>query len=100
MTTLLLDSGALKATAVRVTEDALVVELADGRSISAPLLWYPRLFHGTVEERENCRFIGGGEGIHWPDLDEDISLAGIVAGHRSGEGQGSLQRWLNARSRQ
>ena len=61
MTTLILDSAALKATAVQTTEDTLVVELADGRSISAPLGWYPRLFHGTVTEREHFRFIAGGE---------------------------------------
>ena len=97
MTTLILDSAALRATAVRITEDTLVVELADGRSISAPLGWYPRLFHGTAEERERFQFIAGGEGIHWPDLDEDISVEGIVAGRPSGESQRSLQRWLNAR---
>ncbi len=97
MTTLILDSAALKATAVEVTDDALVVELADGRSISAPLAWYPRLLHGTVAERRNSRFIAGGEGIHWPDLDEDISIEGIVAGRPSGESQRSLQQWLESR---
>ena len=98
MTTLILDSAALKATAVRTTDDTLVVELADGRSISAPLGWYPRLFHATAAERGHFRFIAGGEGIHWPDLDEDISVEGIVAGRPSGEGQRSLQRWLESRS--
>ena len=98
MTTLILDSAALKATAVQTTEDTLVVELADGRSISAPLGWYPRLFHGTVTERGHFRFIAGGEGIHWPDLDEDISVEGIVAGRPSGESQRSLRRWLESRS--
>ena len=98
MTTLILDSAALKATAVQTTEDSLVVELADGRSISAPLGWYPRLFHASATEREQFRFIAGGEGIHWPDLDEDISVEGIVAGRPSGESQRSLQRWLDARS--
>jgi len=100
MITLILDSAALKATAVQTTEDTLVVELADGRSISAPLGWFPRLFHGTVTEREHFRFIAGGEGIHWPDLDEDISVEGIVAGRPSGESQRSLQRWLDSRSRE
>jgi uncharacterized protein DUF2442 len=98
MTTLILDSAALKATAVQVTDDALIVELADGRSISAPLAWYPRLFQGTPTERAHFRFIGGGEGIHWPDLDEDISVEGIVAGHPSGESQRSLQKWLESRA--
>ena len=97
MTTLILDSAALKATAVEVTDDAIKVELADGRSISAPLGWYPRLFHATVAERANCRLIGGGEGIHWPELDEDISVEGIVAGRPSGESAHSLQRWLASR---
>jgi hypothetical protein len=97
MTTLILDSGALKATAVDVTDDSLIVQHADGRSISAPLAWYPRLFHAAAAERKNCRFIAGGEGIHWPDLDEDISIEGIVAGRPSGESQRSLRRWLESR---
>jgi hypothetical protein len=97
MTTLTVDSGALKATAVDVTDDSLIVELADGRSISVPLGWYPRLFHASPTERKNSRFIGGGEGIHWPDLDEDISVEGIVAGRRSGESSRSLQQWLEFR---
>jgi hypothetical protein len=99
MTTLILDSAALRATSVQTTEDTLVVELADGRSISAPLGWYPRLFHGTVRERENFRLVAGGEGIHWPELDEDISVEGIVAGRASGETQRSLQKWLDSRRR-
>ena len=98
MTTLILDSAALKATAVEVTDDSVVVELADGRSIFAPLAWYPRLFHGTVAERAHSRLIAGGEGIHWPDLDEDISIEGIVAGRPSGESRRSLQRWLESRN--
>ena len=97
MITLTLDSDALKATAVEVTGDSLVVELADGRSISAPLAWYPRLVHGTEVERAHSRFIAGGEGIHWPDLDEDISVEGILAGRPSGESLRSLQRWLESR---
>ena len=98
MTTLILDSASLRATAVHVTSDTLMIELADGRSIAAPLAWYPRLLHGSENERGNFRFIGGGEGIHWPDLDEDISIEGIVAGRPSGESQGSLQRWLDSRA--
>jgi len=98
MTTLILDSASLKATAVRVTSDTLMVELADGRSIAVPLAWYPRLLHGNDGERGNFRFIGGGEGIHWPDLDEDISIEGIVAGRPSGESQSSLQQWLESRA--
>ena len=98
MTTLILDSASLRATAVHVTSDTLMIELADGRSIAAPLAWYPRLLHGSENERGNFRFIGGGEGIHWPDLDEDISIEGIVAGRPSGESQSSLQRWLDSRA--
>ena len=98
MTTLILDSASLRATAVRVSSDTLMVELADGRSIAAPLAWYPRLLAGSENERSNFRFIGGGEGIHWPDLDEDISIEGIVAGRPSGESQSSLQRWLDSRA--
>jgi hypothetical protein len=82
---------------VSVTDDALVVELVDGRTVSVPLAWYPRLVHGTAEERAHWRFIGRGEGIHWPDLDEDISVAGLLAGRPSGESQRSLGRWLASR---
>jgi hypothetical protein len=82
---------------VKVTEDALMVDLADGRTVTVPLSWYPRLTHGTMAERANWRLIGRGEGIHWPDLDEDISVAGLLAGHRSGETSSSLRRWLATR---
>jgi hypothetical protein len=82
---------------VTVTEDTLVVDLIDGRTVSVPLSWYPRLAHGTPIERANCRLIGRGEGIHWPDLDEDISVAGLLAGWPSGESQSSLRRWLESR---
>ena len=82
---------------VTVTEDTLTVDLVDGRSISVPLAWYPRLAHGTPAEWANWSLIGRGTGIHWPDLDEDISIQGLVAGHRSGESQESLKRWLSNR---
>lgn len=82
---------------ISVTEDALVVELVDGRTISVPLTWYPRLAHGSQAEREHWRLIGEGEGIHWPDLDEDISVEGLLAGRRSGETHASLRRWLESR---
>ena len=99
MTTLVIDNAAIKATAIRLTDDALVVDLADGRTISAPLAWYPRLINGSTAERNNFRLIGGGEGIHWPDLDEDISVEGILAGKSSGESQDSLRRWLKSRTK-
>ncbi|HYU17613.1 MAG TPA: DUF2442 domain-containing protein [Chloroflexota bacterium] len=83
---------------VEVSDDALTVELSDARRISVPLAWYPRLLHGRPEERRNWRLIGGGEGIHWEDLDEDVSVEGLLAGRRSGESQASLKRWLDARA--
>jgi hypothetical protein len=98
MSTLVTSSAASKATAVRLTEDTLVVDLADGRTVSVPLAWYPRLLQGSPAELANHRFIGEGEGIHWPDLDEDISVENILAGKVSGEGPKSFERWLEARS--
>jgi hypothetical protein len=85
------------ATNVVVTGDTLTVDLSDGRTISVPLAWYPRLVHGTQEERTSWRLIGRGEGIHWPQLDDDISVEGLIAGRPSGEGQASLARWIEAR---
>ena len=80
-----------------VTDDALCVELSDGRTVTAPLAWYPRLMHGTKKERKNLRLIGEGQGVHWPDLDEDISVENILAGKSSGESQASFKRWLELR---
>ena len=68
-----------------MTEDSLIVDLSDGRSIAVPLAWYRRLIHGTPEERSNSRWIGDREGIHWPDLDEDISVENLLLGQPSGE---------------
>jgi hypothetical protein len=84
---------------VDVTDDALSVELGDGRRISAPLAWYPRLVHATSEERNDWRLIGKGQGIHWNGLDEDISVENLLAGRRSGESQASFKRWLGARAK-
>ncbi len=85
------------AHSLTVSDDALVVDLADGRTITVPLAWFPRLAHGTPANRANWRFIGSGEGIHWPDLDEDISVESLLARRRSGETQESLRRWLERR---
>jgi hypothetical protein len=85
------------AQGVTASDEALIVALADGRTITVPLAWFPRLAHGTPAERANWRRIGGGVGIHWPDLDEDISVESLLAGRRSGETQASLRRWLRAR---
>ena len=93
-----IETQAVKAQKVVVTDDTLTVDLEDGRTISVPLAWYPRLWHGTPEERQDWRFIGDGVGIHWPDLDEDISIEGLLLGKRSGESQRSLQRWLEKRA--
>lgn len=82
---------------VIVTDDALVVDLVDGRTVSVPLSWYPRLEHGTPAERGNWRLIGRGEGIHWSELDEDINVSGLLAGRPSGETQASLRTWLDSR---
>ena len=89
-----------KAQSVSVTADTLAVDLSDGRTISVPLVWFPRLLHGTPEERSNWRFIGGGVGVHWPDLDEDISVENLLAGKPSGESQSSFKRWLEKRPTQ
>ena len=86
-----------KARGVTVTEDALVVDLDDGRTISVPLAWYPRLLHANPVERENWRWIGNREGIHWPDPDEDISIENLLLGEHSGESQSSFRRWLERR---
>ena len=84
-------------TAVNFSEDSMIVQLDDGRALSVPLAWYPRLLHGTQQEREKFELIGDGEGIHWPDLDEDISVEGLLAGRRSAESDASLARWLEKR---
>jgi hypothetical protein len=88
-----------KALEVSITDDTLTVDLSDGRTLSVPLTWYPRLLHGTSEERRNWRRIGDGVGIHWPDLDEDISIEGLLLGKQSGESQRSLKRWLESRAK-
>jgi len=79
------------------TEDSMTVRLDDGRAMSVPLAWYPRLLHGTHQEREDFELIGDGEGIHWPRLDEDISVAGLLAGRCSAETDASLAKWLESR---
>lgn len=87
----------MPTTDVYIDPDTLTVELADGRTLSVPIAWYPRLLYGSQSERNHWEWIGNGEGIHWPDLDEDISIEGLILGRRSGESQRSLQRWLNDR---
>jgi hypothetical protein len=98
MPTFTTDVRGVRAQQVVVTEDTLSVELTDGRTIAVPLAWYPRLVHGTREERTHWRLIGQGEGIHWPDLDEDISVENLLSGKVSGESQQSFQQWIEGRT--
>jgi hypothetical protein len=100
MTTSVLEIGNVKVQDVVLSEDALTVDLNDGRTLSAPLAWYPRLLHGAPQERRNWRLIGDGEGIHWPDLDEDVSVENLIFGRPSGESQRSFQRWLESRGKE
>ena len=93
-----LETQSALATSVEVSDEDLTVELSDGRMLSVPVAWYPRLSHGTPSERNNWRFIGDGRGIHWPDLDEDISVENLLAGKASGESQTSFKKWLESRN--
>jgi hypothetical protein len=87
------------ATQVVVDKESLRVELADGRTIAVPVAWYPRLAHGSAKERNSWRLLGGGQGIHWPALDEDISVANLLAGQPSAESQTSFKKWLASRTK-
>ena len=98
MNSLVIEIQEAYAQDVTVSEDALTVDLADGRTIIVPLVWYPRLWYGTPEERSRFEVIGDGAFIHWPDLDEDLSVSGLLAGRHSGESQRSLKRWLEQRT--
>lgn len=94
MSTLAVEMEIPYAQNVVVTSDTLNVDLSDGRTISAPLAWFPRLLYSTQKERNNWRLIGRGHGIHWGDIDEDISVEGLLAGRPSGESQTSFKKWL------
>jgi hypothetical protein len=98
MSSLVAEIEQARAQKVAVSADSLTIDLVDGRTITAPLLWYPRLWHGTPKERHHLEIIGDGTLIHWPDLDEDLSIAGILAGRRSGESPQSLKKWLAQRT--
>lgn len=97
MTTSATETTTPLATRVAVTDDTLTVDLSDGRTLSVPLAWYPRLLHATSQERGNWKLVARGEGMHWPDVDEDISVDSLLAGRPSGESAASLQRWLAGR---
>lgn len=98
MSSLVIEVEEAHAQQVSVSQDSLMVDLVDGRTIIVPVVWYPRLWHGTPEERNHFEIIGDGTIIHWPDLDEDLSVAGLLAGRRSGESQASLAKWLTERA--
>lgn len=85
---------------VSVTEDTLAVDLEDGRTIAVPITWYPRLAYGTPQERANFQISSAGYGIHWPDLDEDIGVEGLLRGKKSTESPASFERWLQRRRRE
>ncbi len=84
---------------VQITDDTLAVDLEDGRTISIPIGWYPRLAHGTEAERANYQLSGAGYGIHWPELDEDIGVEGLLLGKMSAESPASFEQWLAKRER-
>ncbi|MBU0512540.1 MAG: DUF2442 domain-containing protein [Chloroflexi bacterium] len=94
MSTLAIDIQLAKTKWAIVTDDTITVDLTDGRTVSVPIGWYLRLLYATLKERNNWRLIGRGEGIHWPDLDEDISAENLIPGRASGESQRSFKRWL------
>jgi hypothetical protein len=97
MSTLQVDILDVAALAVRVNDLDLAVDMADGRTITVPVAWFPRLAHGSGAERANWRLIGRGQGIHWPDLDEDISVESLLTGRRSRESDASLAKWIASR---
>lgn len=96
MSTLVLETEPA-AVQVTITDEKLMVELADGRTIVVPLSWYPRLMYASPEERQNWQLLGDGYAIEWPDLDEHIGIEGLLAGRRSGESKKSFGRWLAGR---
>ncbi|WP_420209201.1 DUF2442 domain-containing protein [Candidatus Electronema sp. JC] len=98
MSSLAIEMQDVRAKNVFVSEDSLQIDLADGRTIIAPLMWYPRLWHGTPAERNMCQIIGDGAYIHWPELDEDLTVLGVLAGYRSAECPESLKKWLTERA--
>jgi hypothetical protein len=87
----------IRIAGVSITDDTLAVDLEDGRTIAVPIGWYPRLAYGTPEERANFEISGAGYGIHWPELDEDIGVEGLLLGKKSSESQASFERWFQRR---
>ena len=96
MTSLLLDHDPL-AVKIALKGGRMLVDLKDGRTLTVPLTWYPRLQHGTPNERRNWQLLGDGYAVEWPDLDEHIGVEALLAGRCSGESAKSLKRWLAGR---
>jgi hypothetical protein len=97
MSSLGVDIQEARAQALSIADEALSVDLVDGRTVIVPLVWYPRLWHGSKDERNNFEIFGDGAYIHWPDLDEDLTVAGLLEGKRSCESPTSLKKWLASR---
>lgn len=95
MTTLTLEEPI--ANQVTITNEKLIVDLTDGRSLRVPLAWYPRLIYASLEERQNWQLLGDGYAIEWIDLDEHIGIEGLLAGRRSSESKRSFERWSATR---
>lgn len=98
MISLAIKPESIQVNQIKTTETDLTLEFVDGRTLNVPLTWYPRLLHGTVVERQTFELLDEGRMIHWLLLDEDLTVAGILAGERSGESQESLQKWLDSRA--
>ena len=92
-----LDVQEARAQSVSVSDEAISVDLVDGRTVIVPLVWFPRLWHGSKQERNRFEIFGDGAYIHWLDLDEDLTVVGLLEGRRSGESPASLKKWLAAR---
>lgn len=99
MSSLAFEIQEARAQHVSVSDDSLQIDLTDGRTIIAPLMWYPRLWHGSPAERNSCQIIGDGAYIHWPELDEDLTVSGVLTGYRSAESAKSFKKWLDGRSK-
>ena len=99
MSSLTVETQEARARSAKLTAEGLTVDLVDGRTIIVPLVWFPRLWHGTAQERNHFEIFGDGAYLHWPDLDEDLTVAGLLAGRRSGESIESLRKWTDSRKR-
>jgi hypothetical protein len=97
MSILTIETDVARIVTVKVSDAAITIDLADGRTVSVPLSWYPRLLNASAKERSRWRLIGEGAGIHWLEIDEDISVENILAGKPSGESQRSFKKWMERR---